>query len=153
MLVRKTRITSSATPRLPSESASAHMQSTYFEVRVCHSPWYVSSLVGTFALYFNTYTSILAQASVIIDKKRALCVVCSVLCGVFHVPHALHSVAAPEFLNCPGILGSKTCNNVSCGCLVDVHHLSPSILFKTTSRVASMMLTEAYNYCAATLNS
>ena len=64
-------------------------------------------------------------------------VVCCVSCSTFHTNC---SVAAPEFLNSPGILRttSQTCNNVTWSCLVDVHHFSPSMLFKTTSRVASI---------------
>ena len=52
-----------------------------YNLRTCHPLHKTSSLVGMFVLlYFNTYTSILAQASVLSFKKRVLCVVCSVLC-------------------------------------------------------------------------
>ena len=58
----------------------------------------------------------------------------------YHTPATSQSIstAAPEFLNSPGILrtASQTFNNVSWSCLVDVRHLSPSMLFKTTSRAA-----------------
>ena len=98
-----------------------------YNLRTCHPLHKTSSLVGMFVLlYFNTYTSILAQASVLIFKT---CVACNVQCVVCSAFHTNCNVGAPEFLNCPGILrtASQTRNNVSWSCLFGGRIPPPSI--------------------------
>ena len=98
-----------------------------YNLHACHPEHNTSSLVVMFVmLYFNTYTSILAQASVLIFKT---CVACNVQCVVCSAFHTNCNVGAPEFLNCPGILrtASQTRNNVSWSCLFGGRIPPPSI--------------------------
>ena len=57
----------------------------FFNFHVIHQD--AVALLGMFVLYPNTYTSIHAQASVLIQKNVSS--VQCVVCGVFHVPHEL----------------------------------------------------------------